>query len=135
MLPYTTYLIDLDGVIYRGNELLPGAKEFVVWLEAHHKKFLFLTNNSFASETEVMAIRGGAHFIAINRDALLPVAGGFLPGCGTMVAAIEAGCAVKPEVIGKPEPALLQEAMRTLKSQPDQTVMIGDGLDVDIRGG
>src|SRR5437667_11682360 len=53
MLPYTTYLIDLDGVIYRGNELLPGAKEFVAWLQTHHKKFLFLTNNSFASETQV----------------------------------------------------------------------------------
>src|SRR5437660_6078521 len=54
MLPYTTYLIDLDGVIYRGNELLPGAKEFIAWLKANNKKFLFLTNNSFASETQVL---------------------------------------------------------------------------------
>ena len=46
MLPYTTYLIDLDGVVYRGEELLPGAKEFVAWLDASHKKYLFLTNNS-----------------------------------------------------------------------------------------
>ena len=49
MFPYSTYLIDLDGVIYRGNELLPGAKEFIAWLETHGKKYLFLTNNSFAS--------------------------------------------------------------------------------------
>ncbi|TMC24523.1 MAG: hypothetical protein E6J33_00970 [Chloroflexi bacterium] len=54
MLPYTTYLIDLDGVIYRGNELLLGAKEFIAWLKANNKKFLFLTNNSFASETQVL---------------------------------------------------------------------------------
>src|SRR5947209_9013066 len=54
MLPYTTYLIDLDGVMYRGNELLPGAKEFVAWLNANSKKYLFLTNNSFASETQVL---------------------------------------------------------------------------------
>src|SRR5579884_554817 len=55
MLPYTTYLIDLDGVIYRGNELLPGAKEFVTWLEANHKKYLFLTNNSFATGAQILA--------------------------------------------------------------------------------
>jgi ribonucleotide monophosphatase NagD (HAD superfamily) len=38
-------------------------------------------------------------------------------------------------VIGKPEPTLLQEAMHMLGSSPDETVMIGDGLEVDIRGG
>src|SRR5438477_10793619 len=54
MLSFTTYLIDLDGVIYRGNALLPGAREFVEWLQEHNKKFLFLTNNSFASETQVL---------------------------------------------------------------------------------
>src|SRR5437016_446739 len=83
----------------------------------------------------VLAIRGGAHFIAVNRDALLPVAGGFLPGCGTMAAAIEAGSGVTPEVVGKPQPTLLQEAMQMLGSTPNETVMIGDGLAVDIRGG
>ena len=55
MLPYTTYLIDLDGVIYRGNEVLPGAKEFVAWLEAQRKKYLYLTNNSFATAAQVLA--------------------------------------------------------------------------------
>src|SRR5256885_15879777 len=54
MLSFTTYLIDLDGVIYRGNALLPGAREFVELLQEHNKKFLFLTNNSFASETQVL---------------------------------------------------------------------------------
>jgi HAD superfamily hydrolase (TIGR01457 family) len=233
MLPsYTTYLIDLDGVIYRGETLLPGAQAFVEWLEKTHKKYLFLTNNSFASEVQVIAklarlgittnashvlgagqaavkniarrfpngtvyvvgeqplmemvrsydlhiyeqeqqpskapanpeaptshlaeavlvgldrtfdykkltgavtaIRGGAAFVAINRDPLLPIEGDVIPGCGAMVAAIEAASSTKPEVIGKPQPALLQEAMRTLDSQPDETVMVGDGLDTDIAGG
>ena len=83
----------------------------------------------------VLAVRAGAHFITINRDPLLPVEGGFLPGCGTMAAAIEAGCGVTPEVVGKPEPLLLQEAMRMLGSNPSETVMIGDSLTVDIQGG
>ncbi len=233
MLPaFTTYLIDLDGVIYRGEELLPGAKKFVAWLDATHKKYLFLTNNSFSSDTQVIAklarlgittnashvlgagqaavkniarrfpnatvyivgeqplidmvrsydlhvfeqqeqpakiptdphapvsrlaeavlvgldrtfdykkltgavtaIRGGAVFVAINRDPLLPIEGDIIPGCGAMVAAIEASSSTKPEVVGKPEPTLLQEAMHTLDSQPDETIMIGDGLDTDIAGG
>lgn len=218
MLPYTTYLIDLDGVIYRGNEVLPGAKEFVAWLEAQRKKYLYLTNNSFATAAQVLAklnrlgipadeahmltagqaavqyiarrcpngsiyvvgemplielvesqgltvtpvdspkadavlvgldrdfdymklncamnaVRAGALFVAINRDPLLPVKEGLIPGCGAMVAAIEAASGISPEVVGKPEPMLLQEAMRLLDSRPDETVIIGDTLGVDILAG
>ncbi len=39
-------LSDLDGVIYRGKELIPGAKEFVERLRTNGNRFLFLTNNS-----------------------------------------------------------------------------------------
>jgi HAD superfamily hydrolase (TIGR01457 family) len=215
----TTYLVDLDGVIYRGESLIPGAREFVNWLDTNHKKYLFLTNNSFASETQVieklkrlditttpehvlgaaqatvqiiaqrypgasvfvvgeqplidlveahhlkiansdwqsadiilvgldryldfqkitdatLAIRKGAKFIAINRDPLLPIAGGkLIAGCGTMVAAIEAGSETRPEVIGKPEPGLLREALAQLHSQATESIMIGDNLGVDIKAG
>jgi len=37
---------DMDGVIYRSNELIPGAKKFVEMLLRTNTKFLFLTNNS-----------------------------------------------------------------------------------------
>ncbi|NLD99712.1 MAG: HAD family hydrolase [Fibrobacter sp.] len=37
---------DMDGVIYRGKSLVPGAKVFVDRLIAENTKFLFLTNNS-----------------------------------------------------------------------------------------
>ncbi len=219
MLPsYTTYLIDLDGVVYRGEEIIPGAREFVDWLNAHQKKYLFLTNNSFASETQVLeklarlgittssshvlgagqaavqniarrfpggnvyvvgerplfelvreyklrvanedtqpvdvvlvgldrnfnyttltqavqAVLTGATFVTINRDSLLPIAGSLIPGCGTMAAAIEAGSSTHPEMVGKPQPTLLQEGMRLLNSTPEETVMIGDSLDTDILAG
>lgn len=42
----TGYLIDMDGVIYRENHLIPGAAEFVDALIATGTPFLFLTNNS-----------------------------------------------------------------------------------------
>ncbi len=44
---------DMDGVIYHGNRLLPGAKEFVRWLNDTGKKFLFLTNSSERSRREL----------------------------------------------------------------------------------
>lgn len=37
---------DMDGVIYRGSKLIPGAKEFIHRLLEQKIKFLFLTNNS-----------------------------------------------------------------------------------------
>ncbi|HAB19766.1 MAG TPA: HAD-IIA family hydrolase [Verrucomicrobiota bacterium] len=50
------YLIDMDGVIYRENHLIPGAAEFVTALLAAGTPFLFLTNNS-APTPEDLAVR------------------------------------------------------------------------------
>ncbi|MGM9556706.1 MAG: HAD-IIA family hydrolase [Oscillospiraceae bacterium] len=47
------FICDMDGVIYRGNTLLPGVKEFVAWLEQNGKRFLFLTNSSERSPKEL----------------------------------------------------------------------------------
>ena len=47
------FICDMDGVIYRGNTLLPGVKEFVAWLEKNDKRFLFLTNSSERSPKEL----------------------------------------------------------------------------------
>lgn len=47
------FLCDMDGVIYHGENLLPGVKEFVDWLYREKKKFLFLTNASGRSPKEL----------------------------------------------------------------------------------
>jgi NagD protein len=47
------FIIDMDGVIYHGNRLLKGALEFVEWLNASDKGFLFLTNSSERSPLEL----------------------------------------------------------------------------------
>lgn len=39
-------VLDLDGVVYRGSELLPGAAEFLAWLRDRGLPFAFVTNNS-----------------------------------------------------------------------------------------
>ena len=47
------FIIDMDGVIYHGNRLLRGAAELVAWLRKNDKRFLFLTNSSERSPTEL----------------------------------------------------------------------------------
>jgi NagD protein len=43
----------MDGVVYHGNRLLPGTLEFLAWLRAENKKFLFLTNSSQSTPREL----------------------------------------------------------------------------------
>ena len=47
------FICDMDGVIYHGNNILDGVKEFVEWLVKENKKFLFLTNASSKSPKEL----------------------------------------------------------------------------------
>jgi NagD protein len=47
------FIIDMDGVIYHGNKLLPGSGEFVEWLKVNNKKFVFLTNSSERTPEEL----------------------------------------------------------------------------------
>lgn len=47
------YLIDMDGVIYRGSDLIPGADRFIGQLLDRDVPFLFLTNNSQRTRRDV----------------------------------------------------------------------------------
>lgn len=47
------FICDMDGVLYHGNNVLPGAKKFVDWLRKENKEFLFLTNSSERSPIEL----------------------------------------------------------------------------------
>ncbi|MFN4217309.1 MAG: TIGR01457 family HAD-type hydrolase, partial [Brevinematales bacterium] len=55
---------DMDGVLYRGKHLIPGAKDFVSRLLENNIPFLFLTNNSeqtpldLKRKLEVLGISG-----------------------------------------------------------------------------
>lgn len=47
------FIIDMDGVIYHGNKLLPGINEFLKWMEGSGKNYLFLTNASQRTPKEL----------------------------------------------------------------------------------
>jgi NagD protein len=209
------YLIDMDGVIYRGTQLIPGAQRFIQELRAADIPFLFLTNNSQRTRRDVATrlermgieieeehvftcamatarflarqkpggtafvigegglltalhsngyaivdrdpdyvvvgegrtlnfemaeaalgmIMGGAKLVATNMDPNCPTHSGTRPGCGAIVALLEAASGVKAFSVGKPSPVMLRAARKELGLTTDQTIVIGDTMDTDILGG
>jgi HAD superfamily hydrolase (TIGR01457 family) len=51
--PYDAFLLDLDGVLYRGPEPIPGSPEAVERLRAADKRIAFVTNNSSRTPAQV----------------------------------------------------------------------------------
>jgi NagD protein len=213
--PVIGYLIDMDGVIYRGGELIPGADRFIHELRAAEVPFLFLTNNSQRTRRDVATrlqrlgldveerhvftcamatarflarqkpggtafvigegglltalhnngyavvdkdpdyvvigegrtlnfemaeaalgmILDGAKLVATNLDPNCPTQSGTRPGCGAVVALLEAAAGVKAFSVGKPSPVMLRAARKELGLTTDQTVVIGDTMETDILGG
>lgn len=209
------YLIDMDGVIYRGSELIAGADTFIRSLRAEDVPFLFLTNNSQRArrdvatkvrrlgidveekhvftcamataqflakkkpfgtayvigegglltalhtngysivdkdpdyvvvgegrtlnfenlEAAVSMVMKGAKLVATNLDPNCPTQNGTRPGCGAIVAMLEAATGVKAFSVGKPSPVMLRTARKTLGLATDQTIVIGDTMETDILGG
>lgn len=220
MKDFRAYLLDLDGVIYRGDVVLPGARELVEWIDATGRKALYLSNNSIATPAEVgaklkrlgmprpegrvftaglaaaqmvahrfphgsiyvlglppvermaeaaglrvirdedmeeqpdavlvgldrsltyarlrralRAILAGAAFFSVNRDPRLPVEDGYEPGTGAIASALEYASGKRAEIAGKPAPGIVLEALGLLDVRADETLMVGDGLDLDIVAG
>jgi NagD protein len=205
----------MDGVLYRGNELIPGADRFVRQLRARNIPFRFLTNNSQRTRRDVVAklarmgieveeehiftcamatarflaqqkkagtafvigeggllnalhqngyaiedhdvigvvvgegrtfnlelvesavrmILGGAKLIATNLDPNCPTPNGLRPGCGAMVAMLEAATGAKAFSVGKPSPVMMRAARKELGLATDETTIIGDTMETDILGG
>ncbi len=79
------------------------------------------------------ALMAGALFVVTNLDPTLPVEGGYLPGAGVTVAAIEMASGVSPVMIaGKPAKSAMLTALNVARCKPHEAVMIGDRLDTDI---
>ena len=79
-----------------------------------------------------LAIRAGARFVGSNPDTTLPTPEGFWPGAGATLALLRASTGVRPEVAGKPERALLEEAAAAIGAGP--YLMVGDRVDTDLDG-
>ena len=80
------------------------------------------------------AVAGGARLIATNADTRYPTAAGFLPGAGSIVAALAIATGVTPEVIGKPAPAMFQAILDASGVSAANAVVVGDNPEADVVG-
>jgi 4-nitrophenyl phosphatase len=79
-----------------------------------------------------LLIQNGVLFIATNTDRFVRTTEGLIPAAGTIVAALEAATGEKAELMGKPQPAMYSSALEVLGLQPQQVLVVGDQLDIDI---
>lgn len=67
---FDAYLFDLDGTIYLGKELLPGAKRLIETLRAQGAKTVFLSNNP-TRDPDMYIAKLGALGIPVTRDEII----------------------------------------------------------------
>lgn len=67
---YQGYLIDLDGTIYLGEEVIPSGKRFIERLQERNLPFLFVTNNSSRLPEAVQKRLSDKFDIHVNIDQI-----------------------------------------------------------------
>nr|4IG4_A Chain A, Thermostable NPPase [Geobacillus stearothermophilus]4IG4_B Chain B, Thermostable NPPase [Geobacillus stearothermophilus] len=82
-----------------------------------------------------LAVRNGAKLISTNGDLALPTERGFMPGNGAFTALISHSTQVKATFVGKPEPIIMEQALKVLGTNKNETIMVGDNYDTDILAG
>ena len=63
-----SFILDMDGVVYTGSKLIPGARDFVERLKQGQFKFLFLTNNSYHTPEQLKSRLSGMG-IDVEKDS------------------------------------------------------------------
>jgi 4-nitrophenyl phosphatase len=78
-------------------------------------------------------ILNGASFYGTNPDPSFPAEDGLMTGCGAILDSIKVSSGAKPRIFGKPYPESLQFLLEITGFEKEETVIIGDRLDTDIK--
>ena len=85
------FLFDMDGTLYLGNDVLPGATELIDLLHARGKKVVYITNNSSRSDADYvkklnnMGIRSATDEFFSSADAIAHWLSETMPGARLFV--------------------------------------------------
>lgn len=80
-------------------------------------------------------VRSGAAFVSTNSDIAIPTERGLVPGNGAITSVITVSTGVEPVFIGKPEPIIMEQALKALGLSHDEMLMVGDNYHTDIMAG
>lgn len=83
----------------------------------------------------IRLVENGARFIATNPDEKGPSPEGTLPATGAVAALIQRVTGQGPYYVGKPNPLMMRSALRSLGAHSENTLVIGDRMDTDVRSG
>jgi len=77
----------------------------------------------------------GVEYVATNPELTCPTWFGYVPDCGSVCGMLRNATGRSPTVVGKPKPDMARYAMESAGASPEETVMIGDRLYIDIACG
>lgn len=126
---YRAVLLDLDGVLFRGGRVVPGAPETVRELRTAGKRIVFLTNNSARTPEQVADTLAGLGIEAAPEEVVtsaLPTA--------RLLAESGDGPASTAYVIGREgvRAALARAGVDVLEGSPDRADFVVVGWDREV---
>ena len=83
-------------------------------------------------EVACRLVARGLPYYATHPDKTCITSRGLVPDIAAIIAAIEAVVGKLPKIIGKPQPEMVEAALRRLGSEAETTAILGDQLDTDM---
>ncbi|HEV8572867.1 MAG TPA: HAD-IIA family hydrolase [Actinomycetota bacterium] len=122
---YEAFILDLDGVLYRGDDPVPGADEAIAALRERGRRIVFLTNNS-ARTPERVAGKLAALGISADPEEVVTSA----HAAATLVAET-VGASATAFVVGEEgvRRALAEAGLEVLDGRPDRADVVVVGWD------
>ncbi|MDX1402028.1 MAG: HAD-IIA family hydrolase [Kiloniellales bacterium] len=77
-------------------------------------------------------LMAGARFVATNPDPYITLEDGMAPETGANVAALQSASGKTAEIVGKPQPAIVEAALFRLGLPPESCIVLGDNVHTDI---
>ena len=86
-------------------------------------------------EDACILLNRGVEYVATNPDWVCPTWYGSVPDCGSVAEMLYRATGRRPRFIGKPEPDMVELAVKETDFTKEQTILLGDRLYTDIKSG